>query len=264
MTTPGTPANPLVDTYPFCGACGWDVSTLNPNLDGDTYCDACGADLAAFWNSLTPPTSLAATPSTGQVSFGFTVNSAADSTQSSESDDDLVTWSDFATDTSPTVIANTVAGTIVGIRVRSVVDDVYGPELQLNSGVPISAALTGTAIAGGVLESEIVTGGETIIITLTNDTWVATAGDDNAITNAIIAGILSAQSEAAGWNVEVIGNMVFGDVARTSSTVVTVTLAAEAAYAITADETITVTIPATALTAAGAEVAAPTFDVTAA
>ncbi len=123
-------------------------------------------------------------------------------------------------------------------------------------------AVTGTAVAGGVLESEIVTGGETIILTTTGDTWVATAGDDNAITDAIIAGIDSAQSEGAGWDAEVKGNMVFGDVARTSDTVITVTLAVEAAYVITANETITVTVPATAYTTAVEVVATPTFDVT--
>ena len=137
--------------------------------------------------------------------------------------------------------------------------DVVTATNELNQ---ISAAVTGTAVAGGVLESEIVTGTETIIVTLTNDTWVATMGDDNAITTAFIAGIDSAQAEAAGWDAEVKGNMVFGDVARTSNTIVTVTLGAEAAYAITADETITVTIPATAMTIAGELVATPTFDVT--
>lgn len=125
-----------------------------------------------------------------------------------------------------------------------------------------TAALTGTAITGGVTESEIVTGGETIIITLTGDTWVATVGADNAITNALIAGIDSAQSEAAGWDAVVKANMVFGDITRTSDTVVTITLAAESTYTITANETITITIPATALTAAAQVVATPTFDVT--
>jgi hypothetical protein len=125
-----------------------------------------------------------------------------------------------------------------------------------------TAVVTGTAVSGGVTEAEIVAGGETLIITLTDDTWVATVGDDNAITDALIAGITSAGSEAFGWTAEVRDNMVFGDVTRTSDTVVTVTLAAEAVYAITTDETITVTIPATALTAAGEVVATPTFDVT--
>ncbi len=125
-----------------------------------------------------------------------------------------------------------------------------------------SAALTGTAISGGVTEAEIQDGGETIIITLTDDTWVATVGDDNAITDAIIAGIDSDGAEAAGWDAVVKANMVFGDVVRTSATVVTVTLAAEATYVITADETITVTIPAAALTADTEIVATPTFDIT--
>lgn len=40
-----------------------------------------------------------------------------------------------------------------------------------NSGTAISAALTGT-IAASVDEADIVTGGKTIILTLTNDTWV--------------------------------------------------------------------------------------------
>ena len=45
------------------------------------------------------------------------------------------------------------------------------------------------------------------------------------------------------------------------STIVTIELEPEATYNISADETITVTIPATALTAAGQVVAAPWFDI---
>jgi len=50
-------------------------------------------------------------------------------------------------------------------------------------------------------------------------------------------------------------------VTRTSSTVVTVTLPAFAGYDVTADETITVTIPATAVASGSPIVATPTFDV---
>jgi hypothetical protein len=125
-----------------------------------------------------------------------------------------------------------------------------------------TVAVTGTAVAGGVLESEIVTGSETIILTVTDDTWVATVGDDNGITDALIAGIDSDGAEAGGWDIQVKGNMVFGDVTRTSATVVTIILAAEAAYAITSDETITVTVPATALTDGIEKTGSPTFDVT--
>ena len=126
-----------------------------------------------------------------------------------------------------------------------------------------TAAVTGTIVAGGVLEDEIVVGGETIIITLTGDTWVATVGADNAITTALIAGIDSGGAEAAGWDAVVKANMVFSDVARTSNTIVTITLGTEPTYLIDNDETITVTIPATALTAAVEIIATPTFDVTA-
>ena len=128
--------------------------------------------------------------------------------------------------------------------------------------VSVTAALTGT-LADGATEAQIVTGGETLIITLTGDTWVATVGDDNAITDALIDGIDSAQAEAAGWDAEVKGNLVFGDVTRTSDTIVTITLQAEAAYSITSNETITVTIPATAVTLAAEIVATPTFQITA-
>ena len=128
-----------------------------------------------------------------------------------------------------------------------------------------SAALTGTIVAGGVTEAEIVAGSETLIITLTNDTWVATVGADNGITDALMAGIDSGGAEGAGWNTEVRDNMVFGDVARTNDTTVTITLGAEASYAITTNETITVTIPASALVESGsAVVATPTFEITAA
>jgi hypothetical protein len=151
--------------------------------------------------------------------------------------------------------------------VNGVITDVDFTGYRLVNGVVVqgagssaSAAITGTATAS-ITEADIVTGGKTIIITLTGDTWVATVGADNAITDALIAGIDSAQAEAAGWDAVVKANMVFGDVTRTSDTIVTITLASEATYDITATETITVTIPATALTAAGEIVASPPFTV---
>ena len=125
-----------------------------------------------------------------------------------------------------------------------------------------TAAITGT-ITGNVIESEIVTGGKTIIITLTGDIWVATIGADNGFTDGLMDGIDSAQSEGTGWDAEVRDKLVFGDVARTSDTVVTITLGAEAAYDITANETITVTIPNDNTEGAVEIVASPTFQVSA-
>ena len=123
-----------------------------------------------------------------------------------------------------------------------------------------TAALSGTLLPSGT-KAEIVAGAETLVITLTNDTWDATIGADNAKTTALINGIDSAQAEATGWDAVVKANMTFNDVTRTSDTVVTITLGAEATYDITADETITITVPATAVTSGGPITATPTFDV---
>jgi len=145
---------------------------------------------------------------------------------------------------------------------------VYRPKLRLVGKAPgASAAVTGTAVSGGVLESEIVTGGDTVIITLTGDTFKAAGTGPigtTAETQALIDGLDSAQSEGTGWNAEVRDNLVpADDVARTSATVATITIPATAAYEITADETITVTVPTDVLvTAAGAITGSPTFDVT--
>jgi hypothetical protein len=126
----------------------------------------------------------------------------------------------------------------------------------------VSAALTGTA-APTATESEIVAGGQTIILTLTGDTWVVAAGSvfDGQRQN-IIDGIDSAQSETDGWDAER-SNLNVTNVVRTSDTIVTITLGALAGYAITATETLTATIPSTAtLLGLGAVVASPTFQIT--
>jgi len=124
-----------------------------------------------------------------------------------------------------------------------------------------TAVPSGTVVVeGGLVEGDIVTGSKTLVITLTNDTWVATAGDNNAITTAIIAGIDSDGVEGTGWDAVVKANMVHGDITREVDNVtLTIILAAEATYNITASETITVTIPTTAVASAVEIVATPTF-----
>ena len=139
-----------------------------------------------------------------------------------------------------------------------------GPRANIGGGAAVvSAVVTGTAVSG-LTESDVVSGGKTIIITLTNDTWVASGATFNAQRQNIIDGLDSAQSETTGWNAEVRDKEVVTAVARTSDTVVTITLTAAAAYDVTSDETITVTIPATALTGGTEVVASPTIGVTAA
>ncbi len=131
-----------------------------------------------------------------------------------------------------------------------------------NAGASSSGVITGTA-EPAALESEIVVGDETTIITLSDDTWVADGATFDAQRQAIIAGADSAEAEVAGWNAEVRDKEDVTAVVRTSDTVVTITWSAAAAYKITANETITVTIPAAALVTSGiAVVATPTFVIT--
>lgn len=124
-----------------------------------------------------------------------------------------------------------------------------------------TAALTGTATAS-ITEADVVTGGKTIILTLTGDTWIAAgAASFDLQRQNIINGLTSAQSELLGWNNVVKALQGVSGVVRTSDTVVTITLDAQATYNITATETITATIPDTALTGAAQLVASPTFTV---
>ena len=138
-----------------------------------------------------------------------------------------------------------------------------GATLSRRFALPTTAAITGTATAS-ITEADIVTGGKTIIITLTNDVWVASGGTFDAQRQNIIDGLDSAQSELLGWDNVVKGLQGVAGVVRTSDTVVTITLDAQATYNITAQETITVTVPSSALVSSGiAVVASPTFTVSA-
>lgn len=123
-----------------------------------------------------------------------------------------------------------------------------------------SIALTGTVTTAN--EGDIVTGGKTIILTVTGDTWVADGATFNAQRQNIIDGLTSAQAEALGWNNVVKVLQGVAGVVRTSDSVVTITLDAQATYLITANETITATVPGSALNLGGAIVASPTFTIT--
>lgn len=74
-------------------------------------------------------------------------------------------------------------------------------------------------------------------------------------------GVDSAQAEGTGWDALKSTTMPVANVVRTSDTVITITLAAAGTYNITAQETITATVPATMLSSAQAVVASPTFTV---
>lgn len=84
----------------------------------------------------------------------------------------------------------------------------------------------------------------------------------NDARQAFIDGFVSAQSEASGWNAKR-SSIPVTAVTRTSATVVTLTLPAIGTFDITADETLTDTIPASILTGGVAVVATPTVSITA-
>lgn len=123
-----------------------------------------------------------------------------------------------------------------------------------------SAVITGTA-AGGWFESEVVSGGDTLILTLSADTWIASGTSFDAQRQAIINGIVAATSPTNGWNA-VRSSIPVTSVVRTSATVVTITIPALASYSVTANETLTVTIPASAVVGNNAIVATPTIVIT--
>lgn len=132
---------------------------------------------------------------------------------------------------------------------------------------PISAAVTGTATST-IGEADVVAGGKTIVITLTNDTWKAAGTGpigSTADTQAIIDGISAASSPALGWNAEWRDKEATTAVVRTSATVCTITMSSQAAisgsYDIEAQETVTVTVPSAATASGVSVVASPTFTV---
>ena len=172
---------------------------------------------------------------------------------------DGVSWTNFTSHANyfvMTAIRYNIEATTSGVELSATTAKVD------NFNIIPTAALTGTATAS-ITEADIVSGGKTIILTLTNDTWIAAgAGSFDLQRQNIINGLTSAQSEATGWNLVPKALQGVAGVVRTSDTVVTITLDAFATYNITATETITATIPATALTGAVAIVASPTFDIT--
>jgi hypothetical protein len=132
--------------------------------------------------------------------------------------------------------------------------------LAVRPAITATATITGT-VTSNIHEGDIVAGGKTIVITLAGDSWLVSGATFNAIRQDIIDGLDSAQAEGTGWNAEVRDKQGVAGVVRTSDSVVTITLDAQAAYNITALETITVTVPASAVVGGGAITGSPAFNV---
>lgn len=136
------------------------------------------------------------------------------------------------------------------------------PTFEITATSDPSVALTGT-LADNATEAQIVAGGETLIVTLTNDTWVAAGAPFDAVRQDLIDSMNSAQSEATGWNFEVRDKEVVTAVVREVDDItVTITLSAAAAYDISANETITMTVDDSALVTSETPVAGtPTYNI---
>ncbi len=119
---------------------------------------------------------------------------------------------------------------------------------------------TGTS-ATSQTEVECKAGGETIILTLANGTWNKNTAAFEAARQAFIDGMVSAQSEAGGWNLQTNDAEVVGSVVRTSDTVLTYTVTADTGYATTATETVTITIPAAIMEGQIEDLAGGTFQI---
>ncbi len=125
---------------------------------------------------------------------------------------------------------------------------------------PLAVALSGSVV-GDIDEQDIRDGGQSILLVVTGDTWVATAGADNSITQAIIDGIDSDKSEPNGWDAIVKAGLNAANVTRLNDTTISIVLPAFSTYDISEDETITATVPTVALTGGVGAVATPTFDI---
>ena len=144
------------------------------------------------------------------------------------------------------------------------------PLLTLLGQVPsVSAAVTGTA-KDSITEDDITGAGtQTVIITLTGDTWIAAGTGPigtTAQSDAILALLDGDVAGGSGFDVEVGDNFVTGDLVRTSNTVATITIGQEAGYDISSTETITMGDIANAvLTTSGVDITPTgnTFTITA-
>lgn len=102
-----------------------------------------------------------------------------------------------------------------------------------------SATISGTVTTA--TESDIVTGGKTLLITLNNNAWAQDVVSDPTKFNPLISGITSTTTPSA------FASLVPVNVERTSDKVLTITLPPMPLYALTDDQTISVSVPDEAL-----------------
>lgn len=111
-----------------------------------------------------------------------------------------------------------------------------------------SATLSGTAVGTSVDETAIKMGGKTIIITLKDANWIDNITTDKTAQDALFKGFTT-YDEPAQW-AKVVENLKSGTslITKTAANIITITLPNSINYDITATQTISLVVPAIAVT----------------
>jgi hypothetical protein len=104
--------------------------------------------------------------------------------------------------------------------------------------------ISGTATPS-ILETNIHAGNYTVVFDVVNDTWHSTMAGSNAVSTAFLAGITGTDD----WST-VASLLTFANLNRNSATKLTLTLPAAPSYSISANETVSINIPAGSFTGA--------------
>ncbi len=221
------------------------AKTIILTLTGDTFVDTTGSKdgiVAGLDSDLS-----------GAAGWDAVVKAGLDNTNVAFSVGDTVatiTLPAFGSYDLTTAGNETITATIPAASLTTSATEVIATPTFTVAPIVPTQAISGT-ITSATDEDDITTGGQVLDITLTNATWKAAADGPigtTANTQAIIDGLDSAQVEAAGWDAVVKAGLVpADDVTRVSATVCRITLPAFGSYSITANETITVIVPAEAL-----------------
>ena len=115
-----------------------------------------------------------------------------------------------------------------------------------------SASISGTVITASPIESDIVTGGKTLVITLKNDVWA-----QDVVSKYSVLG----NNITVGTPAVAVFSLQSSNVVRTNDTVLTITLPPAPGYTCATDQTINVKIPGTTLATSSQDITAGSFTV---
>jgi hypothetical protein len=100
-------------------------------------------------------------------------------------------------------------------------------------------------------------------VDLVDDVWVASLGSESAATSALLAGIVSMQSEASSWNAVVRPQLTASAVRRVSNARIEIIISGHPSYELVAPETLRLVVPGAALVSGQPRLASgPLFIIT--